>query len=248
MHARLFLALFVSIALVGGALWTRLSNNATVKYELALVEPSGGEGEFLDYFSNQSSKELAKSPEAVSASDLLGQNLLTDYIGLASSGRATDENVTSLTNKYIEGIPALLKADTKSYNDLKTTSNNQENLTKYAEALAKIYVEHADRINKTLKGGAASPETYYEMIGKSASIYKDTASKLLILPVPSLIAAEHLELINTHLLSASAAQSISEMNKDSTLGFAGLVNLNDNAGREVTILEQIVEIIKSNGA
>lgn len=245
MHARLALALFVSIALVGGALWTRLSNNATVKYELALVEP-GGDSQFSDYFGSAGDIRAAKT---IPKTELLGQQLILEYMALATNGQASDDAVAALAEKYVDSIPTLTQTKTVSYEELKIVTNNKKNFEKYASEITEIHKTYVESVERNYSKSSLDTldSAFYSATSDISGIYGKTASELKSMAVPSAIATLHLELINTYLMNAESMRAISGTENDSTKAFAGLIALSNNTDKEAAVLLEISRVLNENG-
>jgi len=249
MPARLFSALFVSIALVGGALWIRLSNNAGVQYELALVEPDTKESDILNYFLESNSGNPSVPAKTLPKTEILGRGLLAEYINLASSGGVTQEEIEALANKYVESITNLSQINTISYGNLKIVSNEKNNFQKYADEITKIHQAYTKGIEQEYKASNINTldSSFYSLASVISIIYDDTASKLKKMPVPQALANIHLELINMYLLNAYSMEAISETEDDSAGSFAGLVALSDNVYKETAIFSEISRVLNANG-
>ncbi|MBI2086791.1 MAG: hypothetical protein HYT69_01305 [Candidatus Zambryskibacteria bacterium] len=241
MHARINLALFVSIFLIGSALWIRLSDGATVNYELTLVEPSAKEDGLLDYFLKPESNAVATAVKSLPKTDLLGQQLILEYVDLATSGQSSEETIATLAEKYIDGIPGLTTAQIINSTDLNIVSDSKESFQKYADEIIKIHQKYSESIQKKYSGIEIGvlDSTLYSLTSDTSTIYSDTASKLKNMVVPSALATLHVELINTYLLNTESMKAIANTETDSAKAFAGLISLSNSTNREVAILSEI---------
>ena len=255
MRFRLALALSLSLLLIGVATWDRFA--APYEYKapsVVAIEQFGINGDSYeavvqDFTEPKSEEVTPPSTEPLSNTDIVGRQMIMDYITIAAGGQATEANLTNLANQYVSSLPALLTFHKISYADLKTVSNAKENLRSYADAFDQIYIEHSTRINNVLAGSniVVSPENYYALIGKSSSMYEDLSLELKNLPVPLLLASTHAELVNIELSSAAATKAVLKMEEDPATGFAGLIHIGANLDHEISLLKEIEQILKANG-
>ena len=257
MRWNLALALSVSILLVGYASWTRfISDDKAAPTLIAIEQKTSDEGEYLDVLSDflepkaSSTTEAIVSAKPVSQSEMLSRQLLSDYIGLASSGQATDGTITALADKYVRAVPLLNQHESVSQFDLRIVSDTKENLQNYADGLKKIHQEYALTITGANSGNIdfkTLNSDLYSFAAIFGKTYTDTATKLKNLPVPSALVKAHLELTNTYLSSGASMTAISKIEEDSATAFAGLIAINKNLGRENALLVEITHILNSYG-
>ncbi len=253
MRFRLALALSVSIILIGFASWTRLTPAKTIPSLVAIEQVATTEEDYQEILNDFLEPKTATSTPSnvpLSNTDLLGRELIMDYINLAKSGQATDETVIALAENHVGNLPALNNVSRLSYSDIKAVTNTKANFQNYANEITKIHKAYAQSINSVGAGennlNNLNP-ALYSFAGMLSSVYNDTASKLKNLPVPTSLAQTHLQLINTYLASAAAMKALSETEKDSATAFAGLVMVNDNLQKEERLLNEISLILTSNG-
>lgn len=243
------MALFVSIFLVGGALWVRLSSNSTVKYELSLVEQEKDDQEILNFFLDPNAEipkievPLPKSEEA------LGQQLILDYVELATSGKANQQSLANLADKYVLTIPTLTQADSIVYADLKIVDDSKANLQKYADEITKIHFDYTQRISSKYTGFSLNTlnQELYSFAGTFSLAYKEAATRLRNISVPRTVAQNHLDLVNSYLSSGAAMEAVSKKEADTAKAFAGILALNENLGKESILLNEIQRILNSSG-
>ena len=252
MHARLALALFVSTLLVGGALWIRLSNGAEIKYELATVESDdAADAELLQYFL-EPPEETPTAPvktAPLTNTDILGRQLVMDYINLAASGEATEAQIETLAQKYVEIIPALNLAESISYIDLTTAPNTKANFQKYADEITAIHKTYAENISKKYVGvNLDKPNAAtYSFALAFGQAYRDAAEKLKDISVPNSLVQVHLKLTNSYLSSAASMKAVAQIDLDSASAFAGVITLNQNLNQEDALRGEISKILTANG-
>src|SRR3989344_3691919 len=227
MRFRLALALLISILLVVTASWSRFG---TTNYapSIATLEQIQTDNEyysddsFIRDFLKPSTASTTLPAEPLSNTELIGRQLILDYIGLATSGQATEANIDAVANKYLESIPKIIK----------------------------IHREYAENINKAYAGANSlktlNPAMYAFTLTFNIS-YINAANGLKNLPVPTSLADLHLQLINSYFSSAASMKALSETEQDSTAAFAGLIILNENLDKEDVILNEISNILTANG-
>jgi hypothetical protein len=254
MRFRIALALLVSILFIGASSWSRLKPTGKVEYNILTVEQAESNDDnyqdFLQDFLEPKKSDIATPTKPLSNTDLLGRNLLLDYIGLAANGAANTYSINALANQYVENIPTLLKFEKVSYEEIKTISDTKSNFENYSNELGRIYAEHAKRISliQTNRSSLDDSNNAYFLFAEAANtIYKDTFFKLKDLSVPTSIALVHLQLVNSQLSSAAAMESISKIERDSATAFAGFIVMRENLDEEVIVLKEIEKILKTNG-
>ena len=248
---RLVLALSISVLLIGVASWFRFGTTEYAQPNIVAIEQLGvGEGSYEDILHDFLEPKTASStfPQgSLSNTDLIGRQLILDYIGLAASGQATEANITALANEYVEKIPTLHKTGKIVSQDIKALPDTKTNIKNYSDELARVYKEHAEHINAVNANNLGTSNNIYTPFAESmAIIYKGTALKLKGFYVPLSLVPLHLELVNTHLSSAAAMNSIFETEKDPVTAFAGLITMSKNLDEEVIILKEIDNFLKTN--
>lgn len=246
MQLRLALALFISVVLVGGTLWVRLSNGAAIKYDLALVEPTMQEGELVEYFLDENPATLTPKQNKT---ELLGRRLILDYINLAANGQISQEDIAALAEKHVSSFAAIVDAKTIDYTDLKIAQNSGASFQKYADEITEIHRTYTknieDRYGKVNINALDS--NFYSLTSAMSSVYNDTASKLKDTTVPEALADMHLELINIYLSNAYSMEALSETETDPAESFAGLLALSNNVEKEIAIFVEISRVLNANG-
>jgi len=253
MRLNLALALSVALLLIGGAAWYRLSLTSSTSYNLAVVEPTLTNEDYdeitADFFGPKATSTTVSS-EPLTNTDLIGRQLVLDYISIAANNGGTEADIAALANQYVEGIQTLNRVDTISYADIKTVSNTKSNFQNYSDAATQIYNEY-----EGILGGAAGNSEALNALGSAlysvtttmSGAYTGLATKLKNLAVPASIAQSHVELVNIYLSSAVAMEAISNTENDPASAFAGLIMLKENSDREQRLLDQINQTLISNG-
>lgn len=249
MRFRLALAFSVSIMLIGLASWSRFSMAEKPVAGLVAINQAGttleDSSEMLqDFLGPKASSTSSVSEEPLTGTDLVGRQLILDYVSLAASGGVSQTNLAALANKYVENIPALIKSEVISSSDLRTSSNNKEDIRNYSAKLWVVVLNHEQRINSVYEDDwKYSAESSYNVIGQTSSIYAETASKLRDMEVPLILSSVHADLVNIELMNSAAAKAVAEMATDPVTGFAGLVIFNQNMDKEMSALATIRKVL-----
>ena len=252
MRFRLALALSVSILLIGTASWYRYGINDYTQSNIVTVEQFGTNSAYSadivrDFLEPRATSTAPVAP--LSDTEIIGRQLIADYINLAMSGQATETSINALADRYVESIPTLNKTPAISYADIKVVPNIKVNFQNYANELMTIHKNYAERIARTYTKGAnlntLGPELY-SLTATFSIAYEDAASKLKNMAVPASIVPAHIQLVNSYLSSAMSMRAVSETEQDAATSFAGLIMLNDNLKKEDALINTISQILTSN--
>ena len=254
MRFRLALAFSVSVILIGFASWSRLGTAENTQPGIVAVERLGtneeGYQDFLQDFLEPKTLEATSPGEPLSNTDIIGRQLVMDYIELSASGKATEASLAALADRYVESIPALTQASSISYADIQTVPDTKANFQNYADKLVKIHKDYAARIGKAAAQEASFESlnpALYSFVSTFGAAYKDAALKLQGLPVPAALVKSHLQLVNKYLSSAAAMEAVSKTETDSATAFAGLIVLKRNVDEEEALRGEISRILTLNG-
>ncbi len=249
MKSGISVALVLSVLLIGGASWYRFSQPTTYDGLVAIERKEMSDKQYkdmLDTFLNTSSSTA--ETENLNGTDLIGRQLILDYVGLARDGQASPENLSLLAENYVDSLPTLISAQKIYYTDLQVVANNTGNYQKYSDEMENIYQDYSsglfnsyserDYLSET-DGGAA-------MYLKMAEVYQETADRMKSLAIPEEISQNHLALINLYLENAAAMSSVSKSQTDAASSFAGVVTISGNLEKEQGLLDQIEEVVIDN--
>jgi hypothetical protein len=255
MKSGIILAIVVSLFMVGGAVWKRSSATGKSAPTIITVETFGNDEEsyeeYLREFLSPSEVGRAAPHESnPSAADMIGRQMIMDYIGLASSGGAGAASIDLLAERYVESIPTLNKAAVISLADIRAVPNTKGNFKNYADEITVIYKTYVESMNK-----ARLPENninilnpgFYSSTFAISMAYAEAAAKLKSMQVPGALAQAHLQLTNSYASSAWAMDSVSKADEDSANAFAGLIILNESVRKEEELLKEIARILTANG-
>ena len=251
MKPGLALSLTISVLLIGVASWYRFGTVKVSQPNLVAVELTADDyKEIVADFTGPKEVVMASSTKPFTSTDLVGRQLISDYVSLAGSGQVTDADILALADRYVEGLPTLSSAPTISYTDLKLVSDNKNNFQNYADTLTKIFNEYQASTNK-IQINESDLETlspaFYSSVATLSTAYASATFKLKIVAVPSSLGPSHLELVNIYLSTVAATNAISKTEQDSTAAFAALIHLNKDLERRTALLEEIAQILNSNG-
>jgi hypothetical protein len=247
MQKRVILSIVLSIVLIGGAVWTRPSNARNTNPELIGVYNEAGEMEIYDITDFLTSNTASTTP--LTKTDMVGRQLISDYLNLTTSGKATESNINSLINQHIESISHLNEKIVFDRSDLQTIEDSKANFQKYNDIVTKIEEERQTKVKsvyaKTTNVSTLNADTFFltDSIGLA---YETAAQKLMKVPTPLSLASIHTQLINNFLSTASGMRSISKVDEDPVATLSSMVTVNNNTKEERVLLGQIITILKNN--
>lgn len=252
MRIRIYLAIFCSFLLIGLSFWTRVEKSRDSNPSLDLIAKDSSPSEEINlidsWIENQATTTLNQKP--LTGTDLIGRQLIMDYIDLAQNGHSTPSNIQALVDTYIENIPALVTSSKATYLDLNVTNNTKDSFAKYIEGLLSIQKDYgtaAEKIGAPNTNIESQTSSFYAYSQAMEKIYRETAQNLLALSVPGNLAEKHLELVNVYLSSSAAMSYLSRTQNDPATGFAGIVIWNENIAKERSILLEIEKYLRANG-
>ncbi len=219
---------------------------------LALVENAAGPSDYNDSLNSYTEASSTQAtPEELTGTDLVGRQLISDYLSLANNGQATDDNLSALAEKYVDSIPTLISAEQVAYADFTYSDNSHASLEKYGKDIEGIYRQYATKLLalQSMAGlkNIVMGTDFSVSMKKVGDLYQDTANKMKEVAVPKLLAEKHLNLTNAYLKNAAAALSLTVADDDPTRGFAGLIMLSDSTDNEASLLVEIQQILTTNG-
>lgn len=247
MRPGIILAIIASLVLVGGASWSRLFSSKSASNLIAIEQKRVADDTSLQeaFASHQNSASTtAASSEPLTGTDLIGRQLILDYIGLAQGDQATEENLNILVERYIESVPTLIITRKISYTDLNIIPSSRASLVNYAAAIKKIYLNYSSGLLRAYSEDSAKMAS---ASSKMSSVYLEAVENLIELIVPSELAEAHLLLINTYLENSAAMEALARMETDPASAFAGLIALQSNSEKEQETLSAIEKILNDNG-
>ncbi|MBI1974535.1 MAG: hypothetical protein HYS51_01640 [Candidatus Zambryskibacteria bacterium] len=248
MRQRLALAFLVSTTIIGAALWQRVSTTSYVKPALEItpkldVYQGISDEDFVRDFTEPTKADSTVAEKPLTNTDIIGRQLVSDYIGLVVKGGAGTETINTLAEQYASIVPSLNKSAKLTYTDIRTAPTTEDNLKYYGNEIDRIYVSYSELINKAY---SSSRTAYYSFAKDAVPAYLQIIEDIKMLSVPLPLASTHLELINLHLSNLSAAESIQKAEEDPLTAFAGFIAINDNSEKEIALLKEIEQTIQIN--
>ncbi|MBX4206381.1 hypothetical protein KW784_01180 [Candidatus Parcubacteria bacterium] len=251
MRPGIIMALLASLAVVSWATWYRLVGATPAPGLVAVANqemPQAYYDELVSKFADTATSTPPAGAEPFTTTDLVGRQLIMDYISLAQNGQATEDNLSLLADKYVESIPTVISAEQLSGFDLHIVPNDRKNFESYSAALEEAYRAYATSLIANSGDGVISPDTAgAHRFSKIAEVYKAAASALKNLSVPAELAEAHLALVNIYLQDAAAAEALAGFDTDPTSSFAGLLAYKSNAEKEAEILSGIKQTLTGHG-
>ena len=247
MRTGLVLSIVVSILIIGAAIWFRTSQTSRINPDLAVVEststPSGSSATSTIFgWINES-----PAADSINRTDLIGQQLIIDYVNLAASGQATSENVDSLANQYVSSMPGLIKTNQIGKSSLHVVDDSLNAFSSYSDSMTAILNDYQTRVQQFMPNGSTLNPAFYTGITEVGKIYSDTAESMEKIPVPGTLADLHMELINVYLSNSSVMSAIAQTESDPAKSFSGLALYQNNASQETNVLNEINQELKKHG-
>ena len=257
MQFRLTLAILVSVVLIGYASWNRFSAPYEVTNIVAVEQVKTSDEDYqasLNDFIEPTSASTTTIQKPLSTTEVIGRQLIMDYVGLAANGQVTKYDIEALANKYVENVPSLSQSQSLTQlltlDDIKIVSDTKTNFQNYAGETLKIHEGLAKQISRSMDGrsGLTTPESILHDFALSVSkTYIITVIKLKKLSVPKSIGPIHLELINSYIADVNTMKMVLQNNQDPSVLISGLNMLNENIEKEKGLLDKISAILNANG-
>ncbi len=253
-HSRSFQAIFLSVALISGALWVRYDKTNAFKEkeaELLAVRSQNQKDTALvneELFGNSNPNSENKIP--LNETDLVGRQLFTEYMDLSSKGQATPENLNKLAEKYAKNIITLDNSVYINESQIKTVEDTESNLEFYGQTVFEIRAKYStiikaeSRKNSSLTAG--SPE-FSKFMLKVSDLYKTSSNEIRNTPVPEILKKTHLDLVNNYISSSNSAKALSDLKSDPLSAYAALNTQAKNSEEESSIFLTIEQTMRSNG-
>ena len=246
------LAIFGSALMIAAALFVTYRKNEEVIARPTLVAEN-----YLDKIPDASAPTSTSTSTAVTAgetkpasgTDLIGRQLILDYIELARSGGVTQDNLGLLAERYINSIPTLVAPKKITLIDIKAVSTNRENISSYAREIRNAYRNYTSSMIGSYSEDAqdiTNPKSK-EMFESMSKIYFSIAETLSAMKVPGELAEDHLLLANTYFENSAAAKALAAASTDPASAFAGLIFLSENAEKENNTMTNIENFLSENG-
>jgi len=189
------------------------------------------------------SSTSTSTPEKLTQTDVLGREFLVAYTQLQQAGLSNDpDSVNKAASQLADDAVSRLKGQ-KMYTlmDLNITQNNtQTAMQTYAVSGQKILAtlpapEEALLATNALESGNTDQ---LKTIDPIISAYQNALNDLLTMPVPSLFASDHLNLVNGISMEVFDAQGLRQSDVDPVGGLAAL-------SQELVAMQSILDAINN---
>lgn len=252
MRTRVTLALFISLLLVLGASWQRAGKEKAVfkiSAETAEINANYQAAE-PNSVSDLGTGEMKEGEDSLTTTDLVGRQLISDYLNLAANGQVSEEDILSLADKYADSIADIKTAPKVTSLDISVVSNAKVNFQKYDSITTEIERRRINKISSIADDPNkidTSDTSLSDAAKKIATAYGVAAEELKNIEVPSSLLQLHINLVNNYLSISSGMESISSENSDSALSFAGIIGARNSIQSREGIVEDIIEVLLDNG-
>jgi len=250
---KLTIALSIAVALIGGATWSRFFQTTPQEAYLVSVpeiEQLSSEEEFLEDFVDTGAS-LSTGPAApLSETDLVGRQLFSDYIELASMGQTSSENLNTLATKYANNILNGPSVGRIEINQIIIVPNSEENLSRYSQSITFIrnkYKNLAEGQYRTSEISDVNSPAFKTFMSAAGKLYRASANELLGVQTPISLAEDHRALINNYLGSALAMEALANISNDPVSAYAALNTQAKNTKEETDLLLKIQMAMIANG-
>jgi hypothetical protein len=243
-------ALFISLALVVGALWSRFSPQEAA-VELIAINKDGetvkvGEmsvEEYLGFGETQT-----ETGQNLDETELLSRQLLSEYFSLSSRNENTSENFDALGKRLANSLLSSQKAaPTAKIEQIKVAADSNENLLSYNQKLLQLRAKYASQTGGNKEFESLFDGEFTEAMSKLSALYAAAAQELLGFSVPASLAENHLRLINNYLSTSHASLAVSQVEKNPVTALSALNTLSKNSEEEEALISIVKVVLMSKG-
>ena len=253
-RTRLTVALSISLVLIGGACWFRFVRIAPYSAQLVAVDDGiaefSTEETFLkDIYDKKTSSTTP--PAELSHTDLVGRQLFSDYIELASRGQTSSPELDALASKYAESVLKTDQFKTVESTQIITVVDSEENFLRYSQSISNLRgtnkaLAEAQYYKSGANNNVDSPG-FKSFMSAAGKLYRTSAEQLLSLEVPISLAENHRALANNYLGTALAMETLGNISADSLSAYAALNTQAKNSKEEGELLLNIQLALMANG-
>lgn len=193
-----------------------------------------------------SGNTTSTNPFAPSANDTLTDRLSKNFFSSYAKTQGSDsselpDDETLINNALSTVDTSKMPKEKYTTSDMKIVAGNtKEELRAYGNAFAKIQYEGLLPIRQ-------NPSVYQNDLSSIGTVYAPIAARLIKIPVPVAIAAEHLAIVNGFYISSEDFKLIDEQSKDPMKSLLGLRQYKDTVERQTRMYTDIANYFKSNG-
>jgi hypothetical protein len=246
MRLSLTLAIAISIVLVGTASWLRFVSAKDSSSNIQLMASDKSRDFSRDafdlYLTSLRNDEFSEQ-EPLTDTDLMGRQLLMDFLKLSSSNEDSDKNLQDLADFYSTNITNLIVSPKLESSSLTIVPTSKISLTTYAEKMASIYLKYEKLIEEALS--RSTNET--SMARTLSGLHTNRAGELKSLQVPRDMSAVHLKLTNNYLSSGYHYKILSEAASDPVRAFAAFALESEKETENGLLYAHVVEILEKYG-
>lgn len=250
-------ALVASVILIGSALYVRFDRQSAPPSLVALNNEKLPDEYYSQVVSNflgasSTSAVAASTPstnnEPLTTTDLVGRQLILDYVGLIQAGDTSAESFSNLADRYSDSIPGIVSVNKLTLLDLHVVSNTNTNFTAYSQALGSAYSNYASQlVGSYSSNNVTLSASSIDMFKKMSRIYQQIGDSLKAMSVPSDVSSLHLELTNIYLENAINMGALGDAQSDPAASLAGLIAYRSNAAAEQEVILKIQKILSDHG-
>lgn len=250
--ARLTFALVLSLILVAGASWIRLSRASSVSVNnIAAANPALTPAEYEAAVAQvvaDLSTTTAPTTAPQTDTSIVSENLFTDYFGLVSNGQATPDNIDALTQSYADTVSNLSTSGRIQPSDLNLVSDSTAHFSTYLTNLNEVYDKYLGLLTDQSEPDATHLDAKFAKWASSvAKLYAREVTELEAIPVPASLIEDHTKLINNYISNEAALENIANAATDPARAMGGIAVMNQNSTDEKDILTDIQKIAEKNG-
>jgi hypothetical protein len=246
MKAGITIAVLISITVIGGATWYRISsakNKAVSSLTSIESSHSSSDATGADAYNLSVTTNPTTDPQTLTKN--VTQGIFSDFVDLSATGQATDNNLDKLGKVYADKIGSLSTIKTVAViSDLSVVDDSDSSLMKYSAALSSTYSKYADMAQQavSLSGSISSTDKNFTKLMLSlADIFNKEANELKKIPVPSSISEAHLTLINNYYNYSNTTKALAGVNSDPLMAYGAMQSISGN--EDGAILGMISEIL-----
>lgn len=255
---RFISALVVSVALIGGALWFRFFQPSPEEVRIAVVPtveemwqnlPKESEGSYGTGATTPDSL-APETQDSLTPAGMVSRGLFTDFAMLQNQGQVTPANLDLLIEKYAEELTQFSASVEVNISHIVIATDTEENLAVYGQAAKNIRNKYASlasaQNNLEITANPASPE-FKNFMTSVGLLYEQAAKEFLVLPVPTSLATNHINLVNNHLETAEIMRMIGNIDKEKIGAIAAMGAFTQNSAEENSLFLNIRRTLAANG-
>lgn len=187
--------------------------------------------------------EAAKNYQAGSLTDLLSQNLITNYLNFKQQGQFDEVTQQELINALVnDSQRESLISDAFSFSDLTILPNaTNEQIRLFGNTLAQVQKENLNKLSRII---LRDPDTYIKTVAES---YKTFAVSILKIPVPQEVSLYQLKIANNLYVTSEALVIAQDYKKDPARAVFALRQFERVETEQVSYYQKIAQFFVSSG-